>query len=164
MDISGSIGHAATDQAPAMVRHALHDLPAPRVAAPNMSSVGATRGAIAFEIGRISEQHGAERRHRLAVRISVAVVDLSESRLRDVVLVVEMNVVAVKTPAVAHVEQLEARLASDGVVLNAIELRDLVGVDRRDQVKPRWRVEGLLPVFRRTRPGVPELDCPLVHA
>ena len=55
-------------------------------------------------------------------------------------------------------------MASDGVVLNAIELRDVVGVDRRDQVKPRRRVEGLVPVFRRTRPGVPELDCPLVHA
>ena len=75
-----------------------------------------------------------------------------------------MNVVAVEIPAVAHVEQLQSRLDSDGIVLNAIELRHRVGVDRCDQMQPRRFVEGLVPVFRRTRPGVAELDRPLVHA
>ena len=51
------------------------------------------------KLGRISQEHRAERRHRLGVRIVRGVVNLGESRLRDVVAIAEMNVVVVEIPA-----------------------------------------------------------------
>src|SRR3954471_9399096 len=57
-----------------------------------------------FQVGRVSQQHGAKRRPGLSIRIARRVVNLLESRLRDVIPIAEVNAVAEEAAALAYTE------------------------------------------------------------
>src|SRR5262249_4276946 len=107
---------------------------------------------------------GAERSHRLSICIALRVMDLRESRLHDVVAIPEVNVVVLESAAVSSTEQCEGLPAGQGALLDLVELRDLVGVDRGDEMDPRGCIEGSRPGFRRAWSDIPELQRAGIHA
>ncbi len=119
-----------------------------------------------FQVGRMSQQHGAERGLGLSVGMAQWVVNPLEPRLHDVVPIPEMNAVAVawETAALAYIEQFQGLSVGERALLDFIKLRDLIGVDRRDEMDPLGVVEGRWPGFRCARPDIPELQGAGVHA
>ena len=117
-----------------------------------------------FQVGRMSQQHGAERSHGLSVGMALRVVDALEPRLHDVVAVPEMNDVIGKAAALARAEQCPGLSVGERALLDVVELRDLRGVDRRDEMDPLGLVEGSRPGFRRAPPDIAEFQGAGGHA
>src|SRR5262249_49094781 len=76
----------------------------------------------------------------------------------------EVNDVASEIVALARVEQCQGSFVGNGALLDLVELRDFLGVDRRDEMYPVGLVEGSWPVLWRAWPDIAELQCAGRHA
>ena len=112
----------------------------------------------------MSQQHGTERSHGLSVGMALRVVNALEPRLHDVVAVPEMNDIIRKAAALARAEQFPGLSVGERALLDVVELRDLRGVDRSDEMNPLGLVERRRPGLRRTPPDIAEFQGAGVHA
>ena len=120
----------------------------------------------AFIFGRISDQHRPDGRLRLVVRVGIGVVDAGKARLRNTVLVAEVDKVPVEVPTVARdmADEAAALFERHRLRLDAVEFGDFVGVDGGNQVHLAGIGEGEVPMRRCAVADVAKLHRPALHA
>ena len=101
------------------------------------------------------QQHRAERSPGLSVGMALRVVNALEPWLHDVIAIPEVNAVLGEAAALASAEQSQGLSVGEGALLDVVQLLDLLGIDRRDEMDPLGLVEGSWPVFRRARLNIP---------
>src|SRR5262249_11455984 len=95
----------------------------------------------AFQIGRMSQQHGAERSPGLSVGMALRVVNSLEPRLHDVVAITKVNEVVSEIVALACTEQRQG-VSVEGALLDLVQLPDISRVNRCDEMDPPGLIEG----------------------